>query len=348
MSVSGIKRLNVYIISKNEKALIERLISLRCVQIDEMELNSGLTRADSPDATELEASLTSVRDAISILSRFSSYRRRASHMVEYDFATVQKDGTLDRARETVSKAHALWEELENIRLAREELQRKIKDYEPFADCQVSVWKENVKRDSVLLGAFSKKVSPEQIEDALMALDATVEEVFLGRRERYCKITYLPERTEDVFPCLERLGFVQSEIETEGKSIEETLLTCESELSSLDDKKVALEDRMSDLSDGLYGVEILCDLLATEQKANGYIGCFGRTESCSVLKGWIPASETDRVQNTLAEFDCAFEIEDPEEGDLPPVFSKRKKSSKRPLAIFEPAVPIERYSVRMDS
>jgi V/A-type H+-transporting ATPase subunit I len=347
MSVSGMKRLNVYVISENEMALVERLIRLRCVQIDEMDLDDGLKRADAPDSSSLEVSLSSVKESIAILSRFSSYRRRASHVVEFDLATVQKDGTLDRARETVSRVHSIWTELESIRLNCEELQRKIKAYEPFSDCQLSEWKENV-RESVILGAFPKKVAPEQIEDSLMALNATVEEVFLGRRERYCKILYLPERAEEVSLCLDRLGFVQSDIDTDGKSVEEVLLACESELSVLEDKQAALRGQMTDCADGLLGVEILCDLMATELRANGYLGCFARTESCSILKGWIPAFEADRVRNSLAEFDCAFEIEEPEEGELPPVYSKRRKTSKKTVGAFDPAVPSEQYSFQAES
>ncbi len=347
MSVSGMKRLNVYVISEKETELIERLIRLRCVQIEETDLLGGLRRADSPDSSHLEASLASVKESIAVLSRFSTYRRRASHVVEYDYATVQKDGTLDRARETVDRVHSIWTELESIRLNCEELKRKIKSYEPFSDCELSVWKENVKRESVILGSFPKKVAPEQIEDALMALNATVEEVYLGRRERYCKILYLPEHAQEVSLCLDRLGFVQSEIDTEGKSIEELLLTCENELSVLEDRQAVLRSEMTDCADGLLGIEILCDLMATELRAIGYLGCFARTESCSVLTGWIPAFETDRVRNCLIEFDCAFEIEEPGQGEVVPFYAKRRKTSGKAVGAFDPAAPVEQYSTQAE-
>ena len=352
MPITEMKRLNVYLLSTDEKQMIERLMQLRCVQIDELEPTDGLTAAEAPPSAAIEASLSAAREAISILSRFSSYRRRANHLIEYSLETVCRDGTLDRARETVSRTVALWSELEEIAAKRRSLQETVRTHEPFIDCPLSPWKENVKSEHFLLGAFPKKLNPLQIEDALMTCNATVEELCIGRRERYCKVSFFPEREGEAVKCLQDLGFVKAEIDTDGRSVEETILACESEISKLEDRQALLDGQIRELTDGLFGVEILCDLLATDLEINRYLGCLVRTEACSVLTGWIPGSQAERVAQSLSEVDCAYEIEDPTEGEIPPIFSrassKRAKNGKRNPAAFEPAAPIEFYSVRQES
>lgn len=314
------KKLTVLAYRSDTDAIVRKLMDLKCVQIrkdlvDAAELSLETLEADRGRAV-IEDRISRISAVIPVLAPFSRRKGtigRRVHRVDRD--QFIKDGRAATAWETVEHTESVQAELARLKEERTRNEALRHALLPWLEYDVPLGERGTQKTVIQLGCCSSKVSPK---DLLEEAGAYVEPVYEEGDDRYFAITYHKASEDSVLSALSSVGFVKADFS-------DLMLTAEAAYEQADGRAVLLEeeylntqDRLIGLADLLDDIEILYDVEATSLNVMLQRQKLLRTQSCTVLSGWVPEAREDDVSVVLSRFECACEIAVPEEGEEPPV------------------------------
>lgn len=329
MSVSSMKRLTVFANRTDQDKILRRLMGLRCVEIHAMDLSDSelaLKRAESEENLALaEKALADIRAVLPVLTKYSTRKNglgRISHSFDPD--RFAKDGSCERARDTVLKALAAQERMREMAAERARLQELCQSYAPWVDYDAPLNETQTRFTRTQLGSCPTGTKEELLEQELLSVNACVETVGADKSGVYVAVTYHREDEQAVNAVLASLGFLKAELADASLSAEQAIAQYEQKIDQLEAETVGQEELLRDLAENLELVEILHDVTDTERTVALLYRQMAETGSCTLLEGWIPSFAEDAVAETLKKFECAYEVEEPKEDDDPPVLLRNNK------------------------
>ena len=134
---------------------------------------------------------------------------------------------------------------------------------------------------------------------------------------YC----LSDDIEEVETSLKNFGFV-TEPGAEGGSYEAQAQALEEELAAAETEAEALNEKMAAFADAREDMRFAADYCAAALGQIGASVAAGQTERVFVLEGWAEEKDARRLKSQAEKrFNAAVEIEEPPEGEEPPVVLK---------------------------
>ena len=94
-----------------------------------------------------------------------------------------------------------------------------------------------------------------------------------------------------------------------------------QIKELEQEYVELGKTLVSLAALVEDIEILYDLEATELELARQKQKISATDSVAIIDGWVPLGRDGAVAALLDKFECAYELSDPEDDDIPPVLLK---------------------------
>ena len=329
MSVSKMKKLTAFVFRDDADRLVRSLMRLRCVQVRSLDAERSaqkLSRVDcDAELTEARRRVAEVDAVLPVLSRYSTRKMRFRRRVhEVDQQAFAESGDAARAWEAVKKAERL---LEGTRAGESEHTRLAALYgslQPWLDYDVPLSDTETEKTKTWLGSVPLTVPAERVTESLGALGCATEEVFDDEKYSYFAVTFLKEKETDVGAALASCGFVRQEF----AGVTETALSAsrdaEGRLAELEEEAVRREESLRDCAEALDEIEILHDVEATGLRVAELKQKLAATESCAVLEGWFPENMEDAVTAVLGKFECAYETDEPEAGENPPVLLRNNR------------------------
>ena len=168
-----------------------------------------------------------------------------------------------------------------------------------------------------------------MDDALADLHAGVEEVGRDEDALYVSVLTMKEDADAVSRALTGLGFLRvtfKGLPDEAAPAAENLRLCQKELDERDISLQIITDTLRRLSEKLPELQVLYDLESTTLTAAREKQKLATTEECVVLEGWVPAEREGKVAAALDKLPCAYGMEEPAEGEEPPVLLKNNAFS----------------------
>ena len=331
MPISTMKKLTVLSLGKDADAVVRKLMKLRCVEIRTTEVGDGAILSAHFDCdgvrAEAEGRLRKIRETIPILERYTMRKKTlgsAPHLV--NFEAFSKDGRATRAWETVERAESLREEMDALEAEITRLGSAQEALLPWMDYDAPLNAEGSEHTVLTLGAYPGGTVTETALEELSAAGACYEVVSAERTGLYLAILYHKTNTEEIQRLLAARGFVKTTFREIDTSAALAYEQNEARLAELTNKQLQCEEQMRELAELLDDVEILCDLEQTNANAARHLKKLALTQRCAVLEGWMPVFTRDAVEEALAQFECAYEISEPEEGEEPPVLLRNNRFS----------------------
>lgn len=328
MSVSVMKKLTVLASERDADRLVRRLMRLRCAELSTVSLNElpdggTLLRYDCDTArVEAERRVADVTAAIPVLDAYTAkakpWNKKPISVTTEEF---RASGRFDGARKTVSEVLTLRDERATAQTEYNRLEAVLRSLTPWMEYSLPLEGEETDLCEVWMGTLPPKTLLSTAENALTDLHAGVEEVSRDEGGVYVSVLLMKEDGDAVTRALAGVGFTRLSFKAlpcPGASPQENRQYCLKRLDELDNQIQICTDRLRSLSEKLPEVEVLYDLEKTALVAATQKQKLATTEQCVVLEAWVPACRDARVAAALDKLPCAYGLEEPAEGEEPPV------------------------------
>ena len=329
MSVSKMKKLTAFVFREDADRLVRSLMRLRCVQVRSMDAERSakkLVRVDcDAELTEARKRVAEVDAVLPVLSKYSTRKmrfRRRVHAVDQQEFVESGDAAL--AWETVRTAQRLQEEMRSDENEHAKLAALLESLQPWLDYDAPLSDTETGRTGTWLGSVPQTVPADRVADLLTEAGCAFEEVFEDEKYSYWAVSFLKERETDTGMVLATLGFVKQDFAGVTGTALATSRNAEQRLAELEDTALRNEESLRDCAEALDEIEILHDTETTALRVAELKQRLAETETCTVLEGWYPESMEDAVTAVLGKFECAFETDEPEAGDNPPVLLRNNR------------------------
>ena len=323
MSVSVMKKLAVFAFRQDADALLRRLVKLRCVEVQQVDLSDEqlcLRRANADEALRrAEKQLADIRAALPELTKYGAGTRglgRGLH--DFDPDQFRRDGSMQRAERTVEQTLALLEQMNELKRELQRLQRDEAALQPWVELDLPVDQLSTGKTRTATGTYPVSVKRPLLEAALDEVGAYLENVEEDRFSVYALVTYLKSAEASVSEVLAGFGWSEVKLPAETGLVQQRLEWIEEEWARLEAREQDLEEAMRNLAESLEPVEILHDLVDTDRTVALLHQRLAQTEACCMIEGWIPAFAQDKVREVLEKYECAYEMRDPLSDEDPPI------------------------------
>ena len=336
MSVCVMKKLTVLAPERDADRLVRRLMRLRCAELSTVPLGDlpdggTLLRYDCDTArAEAERRVAAVTSAMPLLDAYTvkakPWNKKPIAITAEEF---RESGRFDAARETVAEVLALGERRVTEQNEYNRLNGLSHALTPWLEYPQPLTGENTALTEVWLGTLPPKTLISTVDDALADLHAGVEEVGRDEDALYVSVLTMKEDADAVSRALTGLGFLRvtfKGLPDEAAPAAENLRLCQKELDERDISLQIITDTLRRLSEKLPELQILYDLESTTLTAAREKQKLATTEECVVLEGWVPAEREGKVAAALDKLPCAYGMEEPAEGEEPPVLLKNNAFS----------------------
>lgn len=317
MSISTMKKLTVFAHARDGDRLIRRLMRCRCVDVASDETEGLPLNLCESERIEQEQKLTRITAALAYLHKHCGRAPLVKLRQEADHAAFCADGRQKEAWYAVERVEEILERLDALRHEQQEARAALTRLTPWRGYDLPLSVTGTAQTRVVQGRFPPKADPEYLRDSLASDGVHCE--FLGADEQaqYAALIFHRADEDKLGLRLAELGFlriVPGTGETPAAESDRARRT----LRWLNDEEKVLEAELAGLADKTPLVEILADVEQTTLTAIQTRERLAMTGHCVILNGWLPAVAEQKVAAVLANFDCAWEIGEPEEGDDVPI------------------------------
>ncbi len=330
MSVTTMKKLTVFAPTSEADALLHRLVKLRCVQLEQTPLGlheTALRRVDTAEAerTEAEQACAGTAQAISVLSRFDSRKKKIFEpLLPMQAEAFARDGAMDSAGKAVDHVLELSSELSGIRTDRARIGTQLQALSPWKNYDYSLEVTQTPSTELWLGTLPTGTNVGALVQELEPLAAFPEVVSEEKTAMMLSVVLHKASAEQVNRVLAGVGFARVTFPELTGTAAECCDALEKQLAALDAREAEVRQELTQLTPCLDDIKRLSDVQNTQLTVVKSEGELAATASTVMLTGWTPAREQPRVEKLLAAQDCAYEISDPEAGDDVPVLLRNNR------------------------
>ena len=325
MSVSTMRKLTVFALKGQEDALIRRLMRLRCVQVQQVDGEDVRLERASCDAQRVAAErrLDAVTNALEILAKYSSRKGFVHTRNQLDienFMAEHYEAATYAVEQTLAAKQRQGECLAEIQV----LQGRMHALAPWLTYSLPLGLEATHSCEITLGVLPAKTKIKDIRAVLDEYCAEVESVFSDDDGEYVEVVCHKHDVQSVQRALAERGFIKVSLKEFTALPREEYDACGKRIAELQTELALIEQTLFELATKQDDLEALWDVENSALTAALTKQKLAQTGYCIVLQGWAPLSRTDQIAQVLQDRECAFEFEEPAEGEEPPVLLRNNK------------------------
>lgn len=330
MAIVKMKKITLAALQDKRDELLKLIQSMGCIHIVDLKESSidieGISYyKEAKTVNDSEMEYNRIKFTYEFLNKYSSDKKgvfsKREVISKEEFENTES--TLDW--ESIYKEGKEIEEILNINKSRiGKILSGIEQYNEWIDLDISnIELDELRKVNYLIGTISKKYEAQLYEDLNeLSKDIYIEKISDRQQDLNLFIIFNNRLKEDVLDISKKYGFTRTNIDlnyTPLKQIEE-LKKEEKELVIQNEE---LEKRAEKLALNIGDIEKIYDYISNKLEKDQSISKLIRTNKTFILQGWIPDENTSDLEEAIKEkfADCYMEIEEPKDGDLPPVALK---------------------------
>lgn len=331
------KRLTVWAYASDADAVAERLIKLRCVDVDraDADADSYLVRYDpSEHIRECENELARIEAAMEPLYPYSkkSGGLGGAPAIKADREAFAADrgGVRSDTAAVVKRINAMRERLTVIERELADAAAKSAAAKPWLGCGFALDMSGTDSTRLVFGSLPASADDSAIEARLDGLAVAWRTV---RRDSSATYAIFISEKSDADELLRRLntaGFVRAVFPAGCGCAEEICAAANEKTDALTAEREDIKQTFCGLGGRLDDLRVLWDTVSTELVGERLKEKLLATGSCVLLRGWVPEKRAEKVTAALEAVGCAYELSDPAAGDDVPV----KLENNRFASCFE--------------
>lgn len=330
MAVVKMKKLSVFAHKRDADKLLGRLMRLRCVEIKQSELDD-VTPTGSPgehSLAEIQENIAGATRCLKVLSKYSERKKGLGvGRISVRLDKFRSDGSYGKAIAIANETDELLAKKDELKGIIAKERAALASLEPWQGYELPFDFEGTEKTVTVPVTLPPSVGADKIESVLSEVEADMERVG-GTKTVACYA--LTAHTSALDEALRRLGAIgMLRVPFEGQHATASKLIAERKRSigTAENALLEIENRFRELSRDIEYLEILYDAESTALVAEKAKEKLSSTEQCVHLEGWVPENASERVSGALSKFNCAFEIEEPADGEEPPVLLRNNFFSR---------------------
>ncbi|MEF9970927.1 MAG: V-type ATP synthase subunit I [Oscillospiraceae bacterium] len=332
MAIVKMKRLKLVAVKSQRDTLLHELMLLGCVQISEPgeQANEGelqgFLKKETAGLSERRAAFEQINWGLQVLGKYAPAKSGlftpkpgVERRVILDSSAIGENLALAK------KIDQTDDQIKRIIVEESRVRGLIETLEPWAPMDVPFELSETKTCFVTQGTVPASVSVSELEAALFEV-APESRIFPVSRDstlHYLLLVGMKENQQEFMETVRKFGFSPSSLSNMSGTAAANIADCKNRLASLDAEKKALSSEIIAAAASRNELQLCSDRLLTivEQADNAERLLY--SSSTINFEGWIPAEEEASLAPLLSKFDCAWEISEPSEADIPDVPIKLK-------------------------
>lgn len=330
MAIVKMKRVRLIALESDRDALFRRLQRLGCLHLseppaDETEWQDLLGREEDQTA-DRQAKLRQLETALDILRRYAPQKTG----LLTPRPMVGEETFLDESdlKEHLALAQAVNDhnaELNRLGVQESRLLAEQAALGPWAELDIPVDLTATRSAEVITGTVPGPVDFEKMQAQLAD---RVEEAALYRlsqsSEQQCLLLICHKSAAaEALEVLRGYGFNSGQLKGWQGTVRENARRIEDELQRLRKSKELETEFLVNLGDRQGDLRLAADRITTQLDRENNRSRLLTDRKIFCLRGWVPADSADRLTKLLDEYDCAWELADPTEEEIPEVPVKLK-------------------------
>ncbi|MCD8126938.1 MAG: V-type ATP synthase subunit I [Clostridiales bacterium] len=326
MSIVRMKRLRLIVMAEERDELFSRLLHVGCVEMSEPdELLSDpdwaalLSRATS-SLGDVKAGLASVTSALATLKKYAPVKTglfvKRTPISEADFF----DG--ERAKASLANAQEINEcvsTIAQLTTQQERLSAQRASLTPWETLDLPLEQEGTQTTALLMGTIPTATDLDEVRGELAQCAPLTELMPISEDKEFHYVLLLCHKAEwpSAQEVLKPYTFSSIRFKEFTGTARENIQALTAELDRIEGEKEAAKARIVALGPCRSDLQLLQDRL-NQDAAKEAAEENGLTDGQIVyLEGWVEAPKQDKLERELKRFDLAYELTDPEEGEMPP-------------------------------
>ena len=324
MSVSKMRHLTVFAPRERIDDLVKKLIRLRCVEITKQDDDSynelSLARLNyDAQKSELEDELKHIDAAIVALNPYVKKSKGLfAQKRRIDLEEFNSQGRKERARKVALKTVEIVKQKEKLKEEKSRLEERITSVIPYVEYDLPLGFTHTRYTDVILGVLPSYTDTEKFGKELYDTGAVHNVILADKNGVYVSVFCHTDNASQTKNLLASYGFIEAAFQGEKSTAKDVIRESKRSLKFLAAKEEELNEILGKLALELEDVEALYDAESTELVSINEKLKLAATDSVVIVNGWIPQGREAVISGFLDGFECAYELRDPLEDEVPPI------------------------------
>lgn len=351
MAVVKMKKIMLAVPKSQRGDILNHLQSEGSVQLIDLkesvqEEEDSVLKPESKSLTQIETDYNEIKFTYEFLKRFSGDKKGL--LAKKEVIDKEKFDSLEDElnwKDIYNRCKDIDEAINSIKNKKSRISSAIELYSDWINLDVnSGHLGSLNRVSYFIGTVPKKNEPQLSEELTQKSDGIyIGKVSEKKQDINLFILFYENDKAAVADVLKTYGFNRVNLElamTPGEQVKEY----EDEAEKLDSDLESMEAKAVELGKSVKDIEKVFDFITNKLEKENAQAKFAQTARTSILQGWIPEKDTDKLRKSIEEKyrDAYVGFEDPGDDDVPPVMLKNNKFSE-PFEVITSMYALPQYS-----
>jgi len=325
MSFVKMKKLRLLALKSESEALLRELQGLGCLEVSEQafddEESCEQLKRETTDLLKYKSEYTEVLEGLKLLDKYAPVKAKLLAPRPNISREVFLDETeLEESLETANRLRVLGERIRRINEEENRQRGIIESLLPWKGLELPLELAETETCAVIRGTVPVSVSVDDVESALAEASEEAAMYFVSADKSQCFILFvcLKEGLPKVLEALRNQGYSPSPLSGMTGTVRENIDAGEKRLKELEAEKLDKAAQISAEAATREKMKRSADRLGAKislAEAQERLIC---TEAAALLTGWVSEPDIDKMREILANYDCAWETEEPAREEYPEV------------------------------
>jgi len=327
VAIVQMKRLRLIALEKDRDQLFDCLLHIGCVEVREPsslladESYAALLHRVPAAVAETRGDLASLQHAIDVLHQYAPQKGGLfTPRDQIDTADLLNAGTRDAVLQKAAQINDHARKIGQLNAKEARLAADRLALQPWSACSIPLDDKGSKCVDVLLGSVPSSVSFDSLVAAVDENVGVAEVALLteDRELKYLEVLVLKDSRQQALDTLRSFGFSFAQLKDLSGTASDNIRRLDDELNAVAsqrEKEISAVQSMGGcLKELKAGLDRVNQVLAAESAKERLLS----GGSIIVLDGWASVPEIPALEKALANFDCAYELLEPEPEEYPEV------------------------------
>lgn len=327
MAIEKMKRLRLVAVKAEREELMKQLMLLGCVEISEPEdlLSdedaASLLTHETAGAAECRTDYDRLLWGIQLINKYAPAKTPLlAPKPEVSVKKVLDESTLAKTIELAAKLDVTDDQIRRIDAETSHIRGLNEALEPWKSMNVPLNLRETRTCHVMAGTIPAATDIKNFEAKLDAIvpESQVFKISSDKEMHYILLVFMKCCEQEALEFVRAAGFVQLSLTEYEGTAADNILKNKKRLAQLEKEKQELAKIIVAAAAHKDELKLCADRMLTKlgkAENNERLLC---TSSTVTFEGWIPAKQEEKLSGLLAEFDCAWETEDPKPEEYPKV------------------------------
>ena len=334
MSIVKMKRIRLIALEEDKSALLAGLLHAGCVEVSEPtrrledEAWAALLRRDTSDLAEARVRQGELRQALDTLQKIAPQKGGMfAARPPMEERTLLDQGALERGLSLADEINSHAKTMAQLSARETRLEAERAALLPWENCSVPLEEKGTRTTAFWLGTIPRAAELDAVAGALAeaAEASSIRLLSQDGEQQYLEAFCHRSCEAAALECLRSFGFAFTQLKEMSGTVRQNLDRLNADIEKTRSDREAQREEIKALRGRTEELKTCVDrlqqVIATESAKENLLV----SGSVLYLDGWVPAPETARLERTLAQYDCAWEISEPDPEEYPEVPIKLKNN-----------------------